>query len=182
MNNAGVGHTGPLPSRSRSARVEGMLDLNARAPWSLTRLFLPAMVERGRGAVVNVVSTSAFQPVPFLAVYAASKAFLLSLTEALADRARRAPACVVQALCPGLTATEFQERRRHRPRAVQPHRLDDAGGRRRRSRCARWSGAGCGWCPGWPTALTAALVPLHAAAGSSAGSARELFRPARSGP
>jgi short-subunit dehydrogenase len=73
----------------------------------LTRLFLPAMVEKRQGVVVNVISTAAFQPVPYLAVYGASKAFLLSLTEALATELQGS-GVTIQALCPGLTATEFQ--------------------------------------------------------------------------
>ena len=106
VNNAGVGHTGPFHQEPPAA-LEGMLDLNARAAMMMTRLFLPAMVERRQGVVVNVVSTSAFQPVPFLAVYGASKAFLLSLTEALATEVEGS-GVQIQALCPGLTATEFQ--------------------------------------------------------------------------
>jgi uncharacterized protein len=106
VNNAGVGHTGRFEQEPPAA-VENILDLNARAAMLLTRLFLPAMVERRQGIVVNVVSTSAFQPVPYLAVYGASKAFLLSLTEALATELE-GTGVVVQALCPGLTATEFQ--------------------------------------------------------------------------
>ncbi|HET9315315.1 MAG TPA: SDR family NAD(P)-dependent oxidoreductase, partial [Vicinamibacteria bacterium] len=106
VNNAGVGHTGRFAQEPASA-VLNMLDLNARAAMVLARLFLPAMVERRQGVVVNVVSTSAFQPVPYLAVYGASKAFLLSLTEALATELQGS-GVLVQALCPGLTATEFQ--------------------------------------------------------------------------
>jgi short-subunit dehydrogenase len=106
VNNAGVGHTGPFHQEPLDA-IEGMLDLNARAAMVLTRLFLPAMVEKRKGFIVNVVSTSAFQPVPYLAVYGASKAFLLSLTEALATELQGS-GVTVQALCPGLTATEFQ--------------------------------------------------------------------------
>jgi short-subunit dehydrogenase len=106
VNNAGAGHTGPFHEEPVE-RAEGMLDLNARAAMLMARLFLPSMVERKQGWLVNVVSTSAFQPVPFLAVYGASKAFLLSLTEALATELQ-GTGVVVQALCPGLTATEFQ--------------------------------------------------------------------------
>ena len=65
------------------------------------------MVERRRGAVINVVSMSAFQPVPFLAIYAASKAFVLSFTESLATELE-GTGVSVQALCPGLIPTEFQ--------------------------------------------------------------------------
>lgn len=106
VNNAGVGHTGVFHEEPPE-RIRGMIDLNSRAVAALTRAFLPDMVERGRGRIVNVVSTSAFQPVPYLAIYAASKAFTLSFTEALALELK-GTGVRVQALCPGLTATEFQ--------------------------------------------------------------------------
>jgi short-subunit dehydrogenase len=105
VNNAGVGHTGRFLSEPPD-RVAAMIDLNVRAVVDLTRRLVPAMVARKTGAVVNVVSTSAFQPVPYLAVYAASKAFALSFTEALADELR-GTGVRVQALCPGLTESEF---------------------------------------------------------------------------
>ena len=107
VNNAGVGHTGRLHEEPLD-RILAMIDLNVRAAVELTRRFLPAMIGRGKGAVVNVVSTSAFQPVPFFAVYAASKAFLLSFTEALAGELAGTKVRV-QALCPGLTESEFQQ-------------------------------------------------------------------------
>lgn len=106
VNNAGLGHTGRFEQEPLAA-IQNILDVNARAAMLMTRLFLPDMVARRQGVVVNVVSTSAFQPVPFLAVYGASKAFLLSLTEALATELKDT-GVIVQALCPGLTATEFQ--------------------------------------------------------------------------
>jgi short-subunit dehydrogenase len=107
VNNAGVGdsavfHEEPL------AKALQMLDLNARAALILTRLYLAEMVARRSGYVVNVVSTSAFQPDPYLAVYGATKAFLLSLTEAIQTEVE-GTGVTVQALCPGLTATEFQQ-------------------------------------------------------------------------
>jgi short-subunit dehydrogenase len=105
VNNAGVGHTGRFLDEPPE-RIQAMLDLNVRVVVDLTRRFVPAMVARGGGAVVNVVSTSAFQPVPYLAIYAASKVFVLSFTEALASELR-GTGVVVQALCPGLTETEF---------------------------------------------------------------------------
>ncbi len=83
-----------------------MLDLNIRAVVSLTQAFLPDMVSRRRGAIVNVASNAAFQPVPFLTVYAATKAFVLSFTEGLAEELK-GTGVGVQALCPGITATEF---------------------------------------------------------------------------
>lgn len=107
INNAGVGHTGPFHDEPVD-RVLGMVDLNVRAVTILSRLFVADMVRRGSGTLVNVVSTSAFQPVPFLAVYAATKAYVLSLTEAL-EVELRGTGVRVQALCPGLTQTEFQQ-------------------------------------------------------------------------
>lgn len=106
VNNAGVGHTGRFAEEPLD-RVLAMLDLNARSVVELTRRFLPGMLARGRGRIVNVVSTSAFQPVPYLAVYAATKALVLSFSEALATELAGSGVSV-QALCPGLTATEFQ--------------------------------------------------------------------------
>jgi hypothetical protein len=107
VNSAGLGDTGPFHERPLEASLR-MVALNVTAVVELTRRLLPAMIERRRGRVVNVVSTSAFQPVPFLAAYAATKAFVLSFTEALAEELR-GTGVEVQALCPGLTATEFQE-------------------------------------------------------------------------
>jgi len=107
VNNAGVGLTGPFPTQPLDRLLE-MVDVNSRAVVELTRRFLPGMIERNHGAVVNVASTSAFQPVPFLAVYAASKAFVLSFTEALATELK-GTGVVVQALCPGFTESEFHQ-------------------------------------------------------------------------
>jgi hypothetical protein len=107
VNNAGAGLTGRFQDQPLD-RVLAMIDLNARAVVELTRRLLPGMIERGRGAVINVVSTSAFQPVAFLAVYAASKALVLSFTEGLATELKGTP-IKVQALCPGLTDSEFHE-------------------------------------------------------------------------
>jgi len=105
VNNAGAGLTGRFPELPLD-RLLAMVDLNARAVVELTRRFLPGMIERRQGGVINVASTSAFQPVPFLGVYAASKAFVLSFTESLADELK-GTGVVVQALCPGLTDSEF---------------------------------------------------------------------------
>jgi uncharacterized protein len=107
VNNAGVGHTGPFVSEPL-ARVRAMMDLNVRAVVELARLVLPGMIARGRGRLINVVSTSAFQPVPYLNVYGASKVFVLSFTEALATELK-GTGIRVQALCPGLTRSEFHE-------------------------------------------------------------------------
>jgi len=105
VNCAGLGLTGPFASQSPSV-IRAMCDLNVRAVVELTRAFLPPMLERRRGRIVNVASNAAFQPIPYLGVYAATKAFVLSFTEALASELD-GTGVRVQALCPGITATEF---------------------------------------------------------------------------
>jgi uncharacterized protein len=105
VNNAGMGHTGRFYEQSPDV-IRTMIDLNVRALTEVTRAFLPGMVERRRGRIVNVASNAAFQPVPFLTVYAATKAYVLSFTEAL-DTELADTGVRVQALCPGITATEF---------------------------------------------------------------------------
>ena len=86
-----------------------MLQVNVAAVTQLTRMFLPAMVERGSGRILNVASMAAFQPGPLMAVYSASKAFVLSFSEAI--RLELAGTGVtVTALCPGPTRSAFAER------------------------------------------------------------------------
>ena len=86
-----------------------MIDLNVRALVELTHVFWPQMLERRRGGVLNVASTAAFQPGPLMAVYYASKAFVLSFSEAL-WREAQGTGVHVSCLCPGPTATGFRER------------------------------------------------------------------------
>jgi short-subunit dehydrogenase len=105
VNNAGFGLTTPFLEQAVE-RLHEMVDLNVRAVLELTRGLVPAMVKRGRGAVINVSSIAAFQPVPYMAAYAATKSFILSLTEALAYELKGS-GVALQALCPGPTATEF---------------------------------------------------------------------------
>jgi short-subunit dehydrogenase len=104
VNDAGFGTAGPFADQDR-AREREMIRLNVEAVVDLTHALLPRL---GRGAfLLNVASTAGFQPVPLLATYAATKAFVLSFTEALADEL--APRGVrVVALCPGVTRTGFQ--------------------------------------------------------------------------
>jgi short-subunit dehydrogenase len=105
VNNAGVTDVGRF-TESDEGRLAGMVQLNIASLTNLTRLFLPAMVERGYGRILNVASLAAFQPVPSMALYAASKAFVLSLTEALAEELR-GTGVTVTAQSPGLTDTEM---------------------------------------------------------------------------
>jgi short-subunit dehydrogenase len=105
INNAGFGLAGKFADKPL-ARQSEMIDLNVRALVELCHLVLPAMRERGRGAICNVASTAAFQPGPNMAVYYATKAFVLSFTEAL-HHELKGSGIKVSALCPGPTTTEF---------------------------------------------------------------------------
>ncbi|MDQ6622889.1 MAG: SDR family oxidoreductase, partial [Verrucomicrobiota bacterium] len=107
INNAGVGDHGHFAS-SKSARVEAMIDLNIAALTKLTHHFLPAMIARRRGAILNVSSCASFMPMPRMAVYAATKAYVTSFSEALHLEVRSAGVSV-SALCPGPVHTEFNE-------------------------------------------------------------------------
>ena len=105
INNAGFGLRGYFAEQDPS-RLRQMIDLNCGALTELCRAVLPGMIERRSGAILNVASTAAFQPGPGMAVYYATKAFVLSFSEALHEEAK--PHGVkVTALCPGPTRTEF---------------------------------------------------------------------------
>ena len=107
VNNAGFGLRGPFVALD-TARQREMIDLNIGALTDLCRIVAPRMVERKAGAILNVASTAAFQPGPKMAVYFATKAYVLSFTEALHEELK--PHGVkVSALCPGPTRTEFGE-------------------------------------------------------------------------
>ena len=108
VNNAGYGHAGPFTSTDLATQV-GMIDLNVRALVELTHLHWDGMRQRRRGGVLNVASTAAFQPGPFMAVYYASKAFVLSFSEALWEEAR-GTGVKVSCLCPGPTMSGFRAR------------------------------------------------------------------------
>jgi short-subunit dehydrogenase len=105
INNAGFGLVGEFACLSLPRQRE-MIDLNVRALTDFTYLVLPEMLERGEGALLNVASTAAFQPGPYFAVYFATKAYVLSFTEAL-HQELKGSGVKVSALCPGPTATEF---------------------------------------------------------------------------
>jgi short-subunit dehydrogenase len=108
VNNAGFARAGAFAEIPFEVQAD-MVRLNANALLELTRLYLPAMRRRRRGGVINVASNSAFQPVPYMAVYAATKAFVLHLSEALAEEVLH-DGIRVLALCPGATATGFWEK------------------------------------------------------------------------
>lgn len=107
VNNAGFSTTGPVAAGDPDAEL-AMVELNVAAVAHLCALFVPAMVERGQGGVLNVASTAAFQPIPGQAGYGASKAFVLSYTQAL-DQELKGTGVRATALCPGPVATEFVE-------------------------------------------------------------------------
>jgi short-subunit dehydrogenase len=106
INNAGLGLYGPFLETALSHEL-AMIQLNVVALTALTKRALPPMVARGRGRVLNVASTAAFQPGPLMAVYFATKAFVLSLSEALSNELE-GTGVTVTALCPGPTETGFQ--------------------------------------------------------------------------
>lgn len=108
VNNAGYGHAGALTSSDLPTQL-GMIDLNVRALVELTYLFWDKMLANKRGGVLNVASTAAFQPGPLMANYYASKAYVLSISEALWEEAR-GTGVHVSCLCPGPTVSKFRER------------------------------------------------------------------------
>jgi uncharacterized protein len=107
INNAGFGLRGRFDELSLERQLE-MIDLNIRALTDLSFVVIPEMVQRGGGSILNVASTAAFQPGPRMAVYFATKAFVLSFTEALHEEWKDR-GIMVSALCPGPTRTEFGE-------------------------------------------------------------------------
>ena len=107
VNNAGFGTMGEFAELSLEREVEE-LDVNVRAVLRLTHAALAAMVPRGRGAIINVASMAAFQPIPYNATYAATKAFVLHFSEAIHEEVRR-QGVTVTCLCPGPVRTEFQQ-------------------------------------------------------------------------
>jgi uncharacterized protein len=108
VNNAGYGKAGAFAGSDAIEQL-GMIDLNVRALVELTHIYWPAMLAGRRGGVLNVASTAAFQPGPLMAVYYASKAFVLSFSEALWEEARDT-GVKVSCLCPGPTVSKFRER------------------------------------------------------------------------
>lgn len=108
VNNAGLMEMGGFADIGIEQH-ERLVQLNVVVLTSLTRRLLPAMIERGHGRILNLASTSSFQPVPAMAVYAASKAFVLSLSESLSEELK-GTGVTVTALCPGVTKTDMYDR------------------------------------------------------------------------
>ena len=106
VNNAGVGDFGEFAAADPE-RTLAMIQLNVTSLTALTRQYLPGMLARGHGRVMNVASTASFQPGPLMAVYYATKAYVLSFSEAVAEEVR-GTGVTVTALCPGPTASGFQ--------------------------------------------------------------------------
>jgi uncharacterized protein len=108
VNNAGFGTFGPFSESDLDIEL-AQIQLNVTTLTHLTRLLLPGMVRRGKGRILNVASTAAFQPGPMMAVYYATKAYVLSFSEALANELR-GTGVTSTCLCPGPTRTGFNER------------------------------------------------------------------------
>jgi short-subunit dehydrogenase len=105
INNAGFGARGSFAELDEQ-RQAAILQVNITALTRLSRLFLPQMIRHGRGGILNVASTGGFQPGPYMSVYFATKAYVLSFTEALAEETRNT-GVTVTCLCPGVTVSEF---------------------------------------------------------------------------
>ena len=108
VNNAGFGTHGEFAATDLEQEV-GMIRVNIIALIQLTRLFLPPMIERGAGKIMNVASMAGFAPGPYMSVYYASKAFVLSHSIALAQEVKKS-GVIVSVVCPGPTKTDFQRR------------------------------------------------------------------------
>ncbi len=108
INNAGFGAFGEF-AQMPEEEIRGQIDLNITALTALTRLFLPPMVQRHSGRIMNVASTAGFQPGPLMAVYYATKAYVISFSEAIANELRHS-GVTVTCFCPGATNTGFAKR------------------------------------------------------------------------
>lgn len=108
VNNAGFGALGEFATMPEE-QILGQIQLNITALTELTRLFLPPMIARRSGRIMNVASTAGFQPGPLMAVYYATKAYVISFSEAIANEARHS-GVTVTCYCPGATETGFAKR------------------------------------------------------------------------
>lgn len=121
--NAGLGLVGPFLEQSLT-KLDALQEVNMKALTALNRLFLPKMVEKGQGRVLNIASTGAWQPGPYMAGYYASKSYVLSLTRAVRQELK-GTGVTLTAACPGAIATEFSRRagRRDPKNAMAPEKV-----------------------------------------------------------
>ncbi len=124
INNAGLGDVG-LFADSDWDKQEKMISLNVTALSHLTRLFLPGMIKKGSGKILNVASTASFQPGPTMSVYFATKAYVLSFSEAI-DNEVREKGITVTALCPGSTESGFHAAAEGNEKQVKERKLPSA--------------------------------------------------------
>lgn len=124
VNNAGFGDFG-LFQESDPKRIRQMIDLNIGTLTDLTRAILPQMIARKHGRILNVASTAAFQPGPLMAVYYATKAYVLIFSEALSNELQ-GTGVTVTCLCPGPTKTNFEKNAHLETSALFTHGLMDA--------------------------------------------------------
>ena len=144
INNAGFGAFGDFTTADLQRQLN-MIDLNIKALVELTYRFLVPMRERKQGAIINLASTAAFQPVPYMTTYAATKAFVLSFSEALWEE-NRSFGVTVMALCPGVTETNFFEAARgHKPPARSSQTPEEVVETALRGLAARRSNIVSGW-------------------------------------
>ncbi len=125
INNAGAGQSGLFENIDQE-RNDDIINLNIRALTEMTNLAIHHMRQHGGGKILNVASTGSYQPGPYIAVYYASKAYVLSLTQALRHELKGS-GLTVSALCPGSTATEFSKRagKADIKGAMQPNKVAD---------------------------------------------------------
>jgi uncharacterized protein len=159
VNNAGYGLIGAASHLDAKDQI-GIVDLNVGALTALSLAMLPGMIRRGRGGILNVASVAAFLPGPNMAIYYASKAYVLSFSEALWEETRRS-GVTVSALCPGPVATGFFERATYggrKPALFENTRALSADAVAQMG----WSGFKAGKrvvIPGWTNVLLAYTVP-----------------------
>jgi len=123
VNNAGFGWSGAFAECDLQQQALEMMHVNMDSLVALTRLFVPPMLARKQGRILNVASTAAFQPGPFANIYFATKSFVLSFSIALAEELERT-GVTVTALCPGSTRTEFFERAGMKNLRTEWHMMD----------------------------------------------------------
>jgi len=161
VNNAGLIDVGGFADIGVDQH-ERLVQLNVAVLASLTRRLLPAMLERGRGRILNVASTSSFQPVPSMALYAASKAFVLSLSESLSEELKGS-GVTVTALCPGITKTDMYDQALEQhamTRNVPALLLSEVGDVAREGYTACMAGRAV-VVPGLPNRMLASAVQLY---------------------